>query len=162
MRRELRKLNDEDREAFLDAAATLWKVPTEEGRLKYGERYTGMDLFVKSHADQATGDVSCDKWHEGTGFFTHHMAQSLAFESSLRAINPAITTPYWDFTIDGEKIKHLGGGPSMLTSVSDLFTAKWFGSGDEFSHIADGRWAHAPGVMGRRTEEGLKLGTQNS
>jgi hypothetical protein len=34
----------------------------------------------------------------------------------------------------------------MLLDVSDFFTAKWFGSPDEDSHVADGRWAHAAAV----------------
>jgi hypothetical protein len=105
-----------------------------------------MDDFVKAHANQATGNVACDHWHEGTGFLSHHLAQSLAFESSLRAINPKLTTPYWDFTIDGEAIKKANGGPSMLTSVNEFFTAKWFGSVDQYSHVVDGRWAHTRAV----------------
>lgn len=95
------------------------------------------------HGDSATGDVQCDMWHEGTGFVTHHLALSLSFEASIRAVNPEVTTPYWDFTIDGEAIKKAGGGPSMLLEVNDFFTDKWFGSSDEDSHVADGRWAHA-------------------
>ena len=147
MKRELRELNKHDREAFLDAAITLWKTPTLEGRQLYGSSFTGMDKFVQVHADSATGDVQCDHWHEGTGFLTHHLALSLSFEAALRAVNPAVTTPYWDFTIDGEAIKIWGGGPSMLTSVNDFFTSKWFGSVDDESHVADGRWAHVDAVM---------------
>jgi len=146
VRRELRKLNAQDRQSFLDAAATIWKVDTAEGKEVYGPQYTGMDKFVQVHADQATGDINCDKWHEGTGFLTHHLALSLAFEASLRSVNQAVTTPYWDFTIDGERIKDAGGGPSMLTQTNDFFTDKWFGSVDEDSHVVDGPWAHAAAV----------------
>ena len=98
------------------------------------------------HGDSATGDVKCDMWHEGTGFLTHHLALSLSFEAALRAVNPEVTTPYWDFTIDGEAIKKAGGGPSMLLSMNDFFTAKWFGASDNESHVKDGRWAHASAV----------------
>ena len=76
--------------------------------------------------------------HEGTGFLTHHLAQSLAFEAALRSVNPKVTTPYWDFSIDGEAIKKAGAGPSHLTSVNDFFTSKWFGSVDQDSHVVDG------------------------
>ena len=75
-------------------------------------------LRGKVHADSATGDVACDRWHEGTGFLTHHLALSLSFEAAVRAVNPATTTPYWDFTVDGEAIKRSAGGPSMLVEVS--------------------------------------------
>ena len=147
VKRELRNLNDEDREMYLDTAAMIWATPTSEGRKKYGDSYTGMDTFVQVHADSATGDIKCDQWHEGTGFLTHHLALSLSFEASLRAVNPKVTMPYWDFTIDGEAIKIRGGGPSMLPSVNDFFTSKWFGSTDENSHVIDGRWAHAGAIM---------------
>lgn len=143
VRRELRKLNDPDRKAFLDAASLIWRVSTTDGQAQFGPDYVGMDKFVQVHADQATGDILCDKWHEGTGFLTHHLALSLAFEKSLRAVNKQLTTPYWDFTIDGELIKKAGGGPSMLTEVNDFFTDKWFGSVDSDSHVQDGAWAHA-------------------
>ena len=52
------------------------------------------------HADQATGEIACDHWHEGSGFLTHHLALSVAFEMSLRAVDRRVTTPYWDFTIE--------------------------------------------------------------
>ena len=67
---------------------------------RYGTDYTGMDRFVSVHADQATGEIACDHWHEGSGFLTHHLALSLSFEMSLRAIDRRVTTPYWDFTIE--------------------------------------------------------------
>lgn len=95
----MRRLNDVDRESFLMAASLIWKTPTVEGRNIYGQHFTGMDYFVKFHANEATGDVTCDKWHEGTGFLPHHLALSLAFELSLRTVDPSVTTPYWDFTI---------------------------------------------------------------
>jgi hypothetical protein len=47
VKRELRKMNDHDRETFLDTAAVLWHTPTTEGRALYGDQYTGMDTFVQ-------------------------------------------------------------------------------------------------------------------
>lgn len=35
---------------------------------------------------QATGDVACDHWHEGSGFLVHHLALSASLEISLRAV----------------------------------------------------------------------------
>ena len=52
----------------------------------YGSDYTGMDRFVSVHADQATGDIKCDHWHEGSGFLVHHLALSASLEISLRAV----------------------------------------------------------------------------
>lgn len=47
VKRELRNMNEHDRETFLDAAAVLWRTPTAEGRALYGAQYTGMDTFVQ-------------------------------------------------------------------------------------------------------------------
>ena len=51
-----------------------------------------MDRFVSVHADQATGDVKCDHWHEGSGFLVHHLALSMSLEIGLRAVSTACPT----------------------------------------------------------------------
>ena len=47
------------------------------------------------------GFSDCDHWHDGAGFVTSHVAISLMFEQSLQAVNPSISLPYWDFTMEG-------------------------------------------------------------
>jgi hypothetical protein len=42
------------------------------------------------------------------GFLTHHLALTLSFDASLRAVDPSVILPYWDFTIEGQQIKDLG------------------------------------------------------
>ena len=61
--------------------------------------------FVVMHAFKSTGDVECDQFHEGTGFMAHHFALTVAFESSIRSVNPAVTVPYWDYTRDSATTK---------------------------------------------------------
>lgn len=39
VRREIRQLTHNDREAFFDAMETLYRLPTAEGHKKYGEEY---------------------------------------------------------------------------------------------------------------------------
>jgi hypothetical protein len=92
---------------------------------RYGPEFTGMDRFVAIHANEATGDVYCDRWHEGSGFLAHHLALSTSFEMSLQSIDKRVTTPYWDFTIDGEEIYHDGLGPKVLSERSPMFTELW-------------------------------------
>lgn len=36
------------------------------------------------------------------GVMTHHVALTLLFEQALQVINPAVTIPYWEYTIEGE------------------------------------------------------------
>ena len=35
----------------------------------------------------------------------------------MRAVDPAVTMPYWDFTIEGEAIVQAGGKPSYFMEV---------------------------------------------
>lgn len=146
VKREVRSMLISDREAFLDAFSVIWDTNTEDGQKKYGHMYTGIDRFAIEHATQASGDIKCDHWHDGTGFLTHHLAMTMSFDLSLRTVDPAVTLPYWDFTLEGERLYRLGEGPSKITEVSPLFTHAWFGSTDELSHVKDSRWAHTPAI----------------
>ena len=79
--------------------AELWHNRQEEGQAKYGKEFTSIDVLVAVHS-MASNDVMCDGFHEGTGFISHHLALTNTFEQSMRAVNPAVTLPYWDFTIE--------------------------------------------------------------
>ena len=98
---------------------------------RYGPEYTGIDNFVGVHANQATGEIGCDHWHEGSGFLTHHLALSSSLEMALSAVDKSVAMPYWDFTIEGEKLKKAGVGPAKLHTVTEVFTDTWceFASG---------------------------------
>jgi Common central domain of tyrosinase len=78
----------------------------------------------------------------GSGFLTHHLALTNSFESSLRAVDPSVTLPYWDFSIEGQKVLSRGEKPSYMLQVTPVFSDTWFGSVDADHHIADSRWAH--------------------
>lgn len=41
-----------------------------------------------------------------TGLMTHHVAYTLQFEQAMQLINPTLTIPYWEYTLEGE-ICHL-------------------------------------------------------
>lgn len=56
---------------------------------------------------------------------------TLMFEQSLQAVNPKVTLPYWDFTIDAYLVEKLHNNDySYLRDVSDLWTPEWFGGVD--------------------------------
>lgn len=140
VKRELRSLSSEDRHRFLKTAAKLWKYTTEEGREKYGEKFTSISTLVEEHA-LASNDIKCDQFHEGSGFFTHHFAMTQTFEASLRSIDPSVTVPYWDFTIEGQQITDLDQKPSYFLEITPFLSDAWFGSVDENDHIQDSRFA---------------------
>lgn len=148
VKREMRSLTEDDRSKFLNAAAELWNYETGEGRKKYGADFVGIATFVESHS-LASNDIMCDQFHEGTGFLTHHLALGNSFEASMRSVDPTIILPYWDFSIEGQKITDADEVPSYMMEVTDVFTHKYFGSVDEENHIQDGRWAHSEMPMAK-------------
>ena len=142
VKRELRSLTDDDRRRFLKAASKIWKYSTIEGRAKYGDQFTGIDTLVEQHA-LASNDIRCDQFHEGSGFFTHHFAITQTFEAALRAVDPSVTLPYWDFTVEGQQIADAGESPSYFLEITPFLSDDWFGSVDENDHIADSHFAFA-------------------
>jgi len=142
VKREIRTLTDTDRDAVLDAMAAVWQYSQEEGEALYGKKFTSIEKYVTVHS-AASNDIMCDMYHEGSGFLTHHLGMAVSFEAAIRSVNPAVTLPYWDFTIEGEYIKNLGKPPSYMMEFTPIFSADWFGSVDDDNHIQDGRWAHS-------------------
>ncbi|CAM9305494.1 unnamed protein product [Ectocarpus fasciculatus] len=71
---------------------------------------------------------------------------TMMFENSLQLVNPMISLPYWDFTIEGAVIdQEFGGDYTRLTEASPLWTADWFGGVDTTDYqVKDGRWGSLP------------------
>ncbi|CAM9495225.1 unnamed protein product [Ectocarpus sp. 8 AP-2014] len=139
VRREIRSLTDKDREAFFDAMETLYRLPTVEGHELYGEEYKGINFFVQMHLNGA-GVSDCDHWHDDAGIMTHHVGYTLLFEQALQVVNPSVTIPYWEYTIEA------AAGLEDYDS-SEIFASDWFGeaSPDNELHTVDkGRWAFLP------------------
>lgn len=56
---------------------------------------------------------------------------TMMFENSLQLVNPKLSLPYWDFTIEGYLVDSVHDGDyTKLRDVSDLWTEEWFGSVD--------------------------------
>ena len=68
------------------------------------------------------GTKDCDHWHQGAGFVTSHMALTLMFEQAVQAVNPAVSMPYWDFTLESTFF----GAADFRTS--GVFADDWFGA----------------------------------
>jgi len=135
VRREIRTLTDEDRNDVLDALETIYRLPTEEGMVIFGDDYRGMDYFLKEHLIGA-GQKDCDHWHDDAGIMTHHIAYTMEVEQSMQLVNPRVAMPYWDYTID-DYLYDSNLGDSVVWSDD------WFGemSPDNSLHIiTKGRW----------------------
>jgi len=140
VRREIRSLIDQDREAFFHAVAIMQRVPTQIGKKIYGKKYRSRDFFNRIHLYYG-GSKSCDHWHQGPGFVTSHITFSLMYEQSLQAINPSVTLPYWDFTLESTLYS-----PTTFRD-SGVFSSDWFGDAvcnNSYHTPEEGRFAYVP------------------
>ncbi|CAN0087203.1 unnamed protein product, partial [Scytosiphon promiscuus] len=137
VRREIRALTDEHREAFFDAMEKLYRLPISEGNKLYGDDYKGIQYFVQMHLDGA-GVEDCDHWHDDAGIMTHHVGYTLLFEQALQLVDPSVSIPYWEYTVEASAgLEDYDG--------SEIFQDDWFGeaSPDNDLHtVQKGRWAH--------------------
>jgi phage-related protein len=133
VRREIRTLTDDDREAFFSALETVYNTEQADGEKLYGTKFASIKELVKNHLDGA-GRMECDHWHDDAGILTHHVAYTLQMEQSLQSVNPSVSIPYWDHTIDAETYDDYRDSP--------IFDDDWFGEADPEGHgITSGRWA---------------------
>jgi hypothetical protein len=96
VRREIRGLNDADREAIFSAMEVMYNTELEEGRALYGDNFKSGAYMAAIHS--ATQNFC---YHWGDMFITSHPAFQLWFEQSIRAIDSNISTSfYWDFMLD--------------------------------------------------------------
>lgn len=68
----------------------------------------------------------CDHFHDGMGFFTSHNAITIDFEKALQVVDPTVTVPYWDYTIDFHEVQTSGGAMETFYN-SIIFSDEWFG-----------------------------------
>jgi len=140
VRREIRMLFEDDLEQLLDTMRVLWDVSQKDGVEMYGESYKSIIEMHKFHLKYAAAP-GCDHLHDGYGFFTQHAALTIVFEQSLQSVNPSVSLPYWDYTLDIEKHFAEKGADFSNFVNSELFSSKYFGATDlDTNFIADGRW----------------------
>lgn len=129
VRREIRALSESDLNTFMDAMATLWYVDEDTGKGIYGETYTSAQSLLEMHFFQASW-LDADHSHEGRGFVSSHIIMTNIMEISLQLIDPSISMPYWDFTIES--------ATGLSIAESPMYTADTFGS----LAIAETGWSY--------------------
>ena len=92
VRRELRDLTTKDLNETLDVMHTLWEISDASGHQLYGENYHSSRYFSIAH-DFNAGQRDADHIHQGLGFIPQHIKLTNMFESSMQAVNPAVTLP---------------------------------------------------------------------
>ena len=126
VRREMRSLLEEDRVAWLQAWKTVVNTDDATGIDLYGSTYQSMSRLVTTHNNLA-GDKACDHLHDGMGFLTSHVQITRLLESSLQLIDPSVSMPYWEYTIDVEAIVSDYDGNFREWSNLDVFSDKYLG-----------------------------------
>ena len=70
-----------------------------------------------------------------------HSALTMVFEKALQSISPGVTCPYWDYTIEGEKLRG-GAQASDVWLQSGLLEPTAFGLvNDTVPFVVEGVWA---------------------
>ena len=117
VRREIRKLTDDHRNAYFSAMSVVAHTDLEEGRARFGANFVNLVYETVKHVH----GLSCSPFHGGLSFLTAHAAFTLELDRALQTIDPTVVTPYWDFTIDSEE-----HGVDWDESV--VFSHDWFGA----------------------------------
>lgn len=135
VRRELRSLTDNDREAYFHAMEVVGRTPLKEGQKSYGDRYVSIGYETLKHVH----GNDCSPYHGWLSFFTAHAAFTLELDAGLQAVNPSVIQPYWDFTVDSLE---LGNDWDQ----SQLFSDLWYGNAtpSNFERSVDGRFSATP------------------
>jgi hypothetical protein len=148
VRREIRKMSEVDLGAALEALYTMYSVSTVDGQELYGDQFHSYAYYLNfHHFNSAWQDA--DHIHEGNGFLLQHIKMTNMVEMSMQSVNPVVTLPYWDFTIDSSEGKSSISSAIMTPTIfgsmkqpTDL-TWGWTYENDNIldALIADGRWA---------------------
>ena len=117
------------------------------------DSYKDIHHVAVIHNDLA-GNNMCDFIHGATGyaFVTAHAALGGMVEQAMQAVDPSVSMPYWDYTLDkwlytdrapdGQHKSH-GSRDLLRLWESPVWTADFFGASDEDTGvIVNGAWAH--------------------
>ena len=78
------------------------------------------------------------QFHDGLGFLVTHSLITNTFEFSLQLVNPKLTVPYWDFTIETTAASGIAYDPTLPYTRTELLSPSWFGTADLNDHMVRG------------------------
>lgn len=150
VRREMRELSYEDHQLTMDTMKVLWEVDDATGEAKFGDSYKSANYLLEFHFYNAAWQTG-DHIHEGLGFVPQHMKLTNIFENSLRAVNPAVSLPYWDYTIETAANVSVWDSPvfqedtfgSLAAPPDEYWGWTYAAASVDAGMIPNGRWAGA-------------------
>ena len=78
------------------------------------------------------------QFHDGIGFLVSHSLLTNTFEFSLQLVNPKLTVPYWDFTMETTAASKVQYDPAFPLTRTEMLSPWWFGSVDLNDHVVRG------------------------
>lgn len=126
VRKEMRSVDEDDREALFKAWKVLIEMNDTDGVAKYGNNFMSHGRLSTEHNNLA-GDRICDHLHDGMGFVPGHLSLTRLLEASLQSVDSTIALPYWEYTIDVEDIIANHNGDFFEWRNIPAFTDDWFG-----------------------------------
>jgi tyrosinase len=90
VRKNQSTLSDQEKQDFVDAVHQL------KNTIRPGSTVSIYDEYVQKHEQAFLGGHA----HGGPAFLAWHREFLREFEKDLQAVNPRVTIPYWDFTVD--------------------------------------------------------------
>jgi tyrosinase len=100
VRRNAKSLTAGEKRAFTEAILALKATPSP-----WDTSLSTYDQFVVWHRDAFACDVMSA--HMGPAFFPWHRQFLLLFEQQIQQVDPGVTVPYWDWTVDDEPSSYL-------------------------------------------------------
>jgi tyrosinase len=127
VRKNASTLTELEKQDFVEAVLALKKITAPDSTLNI------YDTFVLRHLESFAGGHA----HEGPAFLPWHRQFLLEFERELRKVNPNVTVPYWDFTVDNS--------PTSPIWSSDFLGGD--GNRDNKSIVEDGPFAQGKWIL---------------
>lgn len=164
VRREIRDLTSSDLAKTMDAMHKMWVVTDEEGRELYGTNFHDAKYLLEFHHFNAAWQ-NADHIHEGNGFLPQHIKMTNIVELAMQAVDPSVTLPYWDFTIDSANDSPVAESPimspdyfgSMTSPVNPRYGFTYSDDSVVQGGIPDGRWAYIKADVNDKYDD-LKAG----
>ena len=78
------------------------------------------------------------QFHDGLGFLVSHSLITNTFEFSLQRVNPKLTVPYWDLTIETTAAANIAFDPMFPFTRTELLSPSWFGTVDLKDNVVRG------------------------
>jgi tyrosinase len=95
VRKNVTSLTPDEKKAFVDAILAIKSTPSP-----WAPSISTYDQFVFWHREAF--DCALMAAHMGPAFLPWHRAFLALFEEQLRTVDPSVTLPYWDWTVDNQ------------------------------------------------------------